>query len=106
MSALKQSPKAAQAAEGEVKNRPVHEVRMGRICGAIWRQQTDDGKVWYNVTLSRIYKDGQGNWARSDSFGRSDLPLVIKVADACHTWMYETAKEAVQESTQSEEIPF
>lgn len=73
------------------KNKPVHEIRMGRICGAIWPQQGNDNQLWYNVTLSRIYRDNSGNWQRSDSFGRTDLPLVCKVADQCHSWIYQQA---------------
>ena len=73
-------------------NRPVHEVRLSRIVGAIWPHTSDDGTVWYNVTFSRIYKDGQ-NWARSDSFGKNDLPLLIKVADRCHDWIYDQGKD-------------
>jgi len=71
------------------KNKPVHEIRMGRICGAIWPQQGTEGQTWFNVTLSRIYRDNGGAWQRSDSFGRTDLPLVAKVADQCHTWIYQ-----------------
>lgn len=97
MSTTTRNGKAAPAAEAKderqksatpANNRPVHEVRLGRIVGAVWRHNGDDGKVWFNVTLLRIYRTDDGNWARSDSFGRNDLPLVIKVADLCHTWMY------------------
>lgn len=79
--------RGSQAADPP-KNKPVHEIRMGRICGAIWLQHGNDGQTWHNVTLSRIYRDNDGNWQRSDSFGRTDLPLVAKVADLCHTWVY------------------
>lgn len=68
-------------------------MRMGRIVGAIWKHTQDDGKVWFNVTFSRIYKDSQNNWARSDSFGKNDLPLLAKIADQCHTWMYVEGKD-------------
>lgn len=79
--------------DSQSNSRPVHEVRLGRITGAIWSHTGDDGKVWFNVTFSRIYKDGQNNWARSDSFGKNDLPLLIKVADRCHDWIYDQGKE-------------
>ena len=77
---------------GTKSNRPVHEVRLGRIVGAIWSHNGDDGRLWHNVTFSRIYKDG-ANWARSDSFGKNDLPLLIKVADRCHDWIYDQGKD-------------
>jgi hypothetical protein len=69
------------------KVRPVHEVRLGRIKAAIWANQTESG-VRHNVTVMRIYKDGN-DWKTTDSFGRDDLPLVAKVADLAHTWIFQ-----------------
>jgi hypothetical protein len=39
------------------------------------------------VTVSRLYKDGD-NWKDSNSFGRDDLPLVGKVCDQAHSWIF------------------
>src|ERR1035438_7933417 len=61
------------------KQKPIHEVRLGFIKAAVWRNETESG-VRYNVTFSRIYKDGD-NWKSTDSFGRDDLLLLGKVAD-------------------------
>ncbi len=72
-------------------NKPVHEIRMGRIKAAIWENVTQNGPR-HNVTLARIYKDGN-QWKMSDSFGRDDLPLLIKVADLAHTWIYELGQD-------------
>ena len=69
------------------KKRPVHEVRMGRIKAAIWENESDNG-TFHNVAISRLYKDGD-DWKDSTSFGREDLPLVMKVADQAHTWIFE-----------------
>jgi len=73
----------------DAKQRPVHEVRMGRVRAAIWENDTKNG-TRYNVSLSRLYKDGE-QWKDSTSFGRDDLPLVAKVADQVHTWIYQQA---------------
>ena len=40
------------------------------------------------MTLSRLYRDDD-QWKDSSSFGRDDLPLVSKVADQVHTWIYQ-----------------
>jgi len=71
------------------KVRPVHEVRLGRIKAAIWENETEKG-TRHNVTLSRIYKDGE-EWKDSNSFGRDDLPLIAKVADQAHDWIFQNA---------------
>jgi len=70
----------------ETKTRPVQEIRMGRIRAAIWQNQTDTG-VRHNVTITRLYKDGD-DWKDTTSFGRDDLPLVAKVCDLAHSWIY------------------
>jgi hypothetical protein len=73
----------------EEKQKPAHEIRMGRIKATIWENETENG-TRHNVTISRLYKDGD-QWKQTTSFGREDLPLVAKVADLAHTWIYEQA---------------
>jgi hypothetical protein len=75
-------------------DKPVHEIRMGRIKVTIWGNETDSGSFRHNVQLRRIYKDGD-EWKQSDSFGREDLPLVAKVADLAHTWIHQRAQDEV-----------
>ncbi len=69
------------------RQRPAHEVRLGRIKGAIWANTTDQG-VRYGVTLTRLYKDAEsGEWRTSTSFGRDDLLLVAKVCEMALLWI-------------------
>ena len=82
---------ATKSKPKESKNRPVHEVRFGRIRAAIWQNETENGPR-HNVTITRLYKDGD-DWKDSTSFGRDDLPLVAKVCDQAHTWIFEQAAE-------------
>lgn len=86
--ATKTTAKSTDTKRSEAK-RPVHELRLGRIKAAVWENDTEQG-VRHNVTLSRIYKDGD-KWKDSASFGRDDLPLVAKVSDLAHTWIFENA---------------
>jgi hypothetical protein len=69
------------------QEKPVHEVRLGKVKAAVWKNDTESG-VRYGVTFSRIYKTESG-WESSTSFGRDELPLVCKVADMAHTWIYQ-----------------
>ena len=80
-----------QPRSNDAKAKPVHEVRLGRIKAAIWANETDNG-VRHNVTITRLYKDGD-EWKTSTSFGREELPLVAKVADLAHTWIYQQGQE-------------
>jgi hypothetical protein len=82
---------ATRSKPKEAKKRPVQEIRLGRIRAAIWENDTENGPR-HNVTLSRLYKDGD-EWKDSASFGRDDLPLLAKVCDQAHTWIFEQAAE-------------
>ncbi|MBI1349411.1 hypothetical protein GC163_24355 [bacterium] len=68
-------------------NKPINEVRMGTIKAAIWQNEAKNGHR-YNVRITRLYKDGD-EWKTSDSFGRDELPLVAKVADMAHSWIFQ-----------------
>jgi hypothetical protein len=88
------------------QSKPVHEVRLGKVKAAIWRNETDAG-TRFGVTLSRIYKTDNG-WESSASFGRDELPLVAKVADMAHSWIYQqndkndARQEDSEDSTRSQ----
>jgi len=81
---------------GETKTKPVHEIRLGRIKAAIWANETDNG-TRHNVTITRLYKDGD-EWKTSTSFGREELPLVAKVADMAHSFIYQLGQDNGGES--------
>jgi hypothetical protein len=55
------------------------------------------------VTFARLYRDGE-QWKDSSSFGREDLPLVAKVADQVHTWIYQQSQS--QSRTEAPEEGF
>lgn len=69
------------------KNAPAHEIRLGTIKATIWENETPTG-TRHNVTIARLYKDDD-EWKRTESFGRDDLPLVAKVVDLAHSWIFE-----------------
>ena len=73
------------------KAKPIHEVRLGSIKAAVWRNETESG-VRYNVTFSRLYKDND-QWKSTESFGRDDLLLLAKVADQTHSWICSQNQE-------------
>ena len=81
-----------QPRSNDAKQKPVHEIRLGRIKAAIWANETDNG-TRHNVTITRLYKDGD-EWKTSTSFGREELPLVAKVADMAHSWIYQQGHES------------
>jgi hypothetical protein len=81
-------PRGEERREDKPGNKPVHEIRLGRIRAAVWLNNTENGPR-YNVQITRLYKDQKDKWKDSTSFGREDLPLVAKVADMAMVWIYE-----------------
>ena len=80
----------------QTKQKPIHELRLGSIKAAVWKNETENG-VRYNVTFSRLYKDAD-QWKSTDSFGRDDLLVLAKVADQAHSWIHEQSQEDVKEN--------
>ena len=68
--------------------KPHDEVRIGAVKAAIWQNQAGD-RTRYNVTISKSYRDADGQWKTTQSFGRNDLLVLAKVADRAHSRIFE-----------------
>lgn len=66
---------------------PVHVIRFGLIKCEIFCNHTRSGDR-FNAVFTRLYRNG-AEWKQSRTFGRDDLLLVGKAADAAHTWIYQ-----------------
>jgi hypothetical protein len=84
----KSAPTAPQTKNAVSAKLPVKNLRLGRIKAAVWENESDN-KKFYNVTFARTYRDEAQNFHDTDSFGRDDLPLVAKLADLAHTFIFE-----------------
>lgn len=91
-------------AKKTAKQKPVHEIRLGRIRAAIWENETKNG-ARHNVTFSRLYKD-EDEWRDSTSFGRDDLPLLQKVADRVHSWIFTASSNGGTDDDENGDTPF
>jgi len=76
-------------------NKPVAEFRMGLVKAVVWRNETTIG-TRHNVTLVRLYQQ-EGHWNETTSFGRNDLPLLQKVVEQAHTFIYQHRPESPAE---------
>jgi hypothetical protein len=82
-------PAEQQQAQGG-RTPPVHECRVGRIRGIVWRNDGQEGP-WFSVNITRSYKDGAGNWKTATSYGRDDLLVVAEVSRLCWLWIAQQA---------------
>ena len=78
---------------------PVKTLRLGRIKATVWENEADQ-KKFFNVTFARTYMDDARNFHDTDSFGRDDLPLVAKLADQVHTFIFERLAELKTEQSE------
>ena len=78
---------------------PVKTFRLGRIKAAVWENEADQ-KKFFNVTFARTYMDDARNFHDTDSFGRDDLPLVSKLADQAHSFIFERLAELKSEQSE------
>ena len=82
--------------ERSESTRPVAEVSMGAVKGAIWANDFDGG-VFHTATFERVYRTPDGEWRSSRSFGERELLLLAKVADAAHTKLIELRSAGEEE---------
>ena len=64
------------------------QIRIGSVKAAIWRNEGDNG-AYFNVTFQRLYRTEDGQWQSTASFGRDDLLVLAKLANATHTRLLE-----------------
>ena len=77
--------------------KPVKKIQLGSIRATIWENQSDKGKPWFNVVVTRSYKDGD-EFKDSNSFGHSDLPVVSKAMDFAYRWIWDRKELSDEES--------
>ena len=71
--------------------KPDHEIRLGLIEAAIWRNQGKHGDR-YVTTFARLFKDGT-EWRESTRFDRDDLLVLAKVADLANSFIFESQQQ-------------
>jgi hypothetical protein len=64
---------------------PVFSCRHRALKAAVWKNDSESGP-FYNVTLTRSWKDGE-TWKESTSFGYDDLLIVAELLRTCYGFM-------------------
>lgn len=84
------------------KARPRATTRVGAIQAAIWANE-HEGRTLYNVTVERIYRDQNGDWKSTTSFGRDDLLTLAKAADRAHSLILDLQAQDREASAKAAE---
>ncbi len=78
------------------KEKEPYRIALGNICAAIWSNENGKGGVWYNVTITRSYREGEV-WKDAKGFSRDDLPVVREALARAYSWIWDRTIEAQQE---------
>ena len=74
-------------------NRPVFEARLNAVRVAVFENQHDES-CWLSATLSRTYRDDNGNYKTTHSLnGVADLVLASEALAQAKDFMIETGKQ-------------
>lgn len=79
--------------------KPVKKFNAGSVSCALWENDaTVDGRnvTVLKATVERRYKDKDGTWKSSNSFGRNEIPLVMYCLQKAFSTMVE-GKEAEED---------
>ena len=87
--------------------KPVHKVRAGQVSCALWENSIRIGNVTKPVlrcTVERRYKDSDGAWKSSNSFGRNEIPLALWCLQKAFDHIIEEGNNKSEDSIEEETI--
>ena len=61
-------------------NKPAKTFSLGRVRASVWENTTKEGETFHTVSFERSYKDKDGKWHNTNSYGAKDLFSLIRVA--------------------------
>ena len=89
------------------KKQPANTIRGSAGRGlklTLWENHGDEGRVWYNGTLSRSYKDQGGQWHETNSYDQRDFLEIGEMFREAHAWVKEqTRAKAAQQGQEAEQ---
>jgi hypothetical protein len=77
----------------QLKQKPIHEVRLGRVRAAVW-ENASEKRSWRKVTFSRLFKDKSNQWQDTNSFAKEDLLFLAEVARQAAVILYHDDAES------------
>jgi hypothetical protein len=82
-------------------NKPVKKISAGQgVSVALWQNEIDVGgqkRTVLKASIERRYKDRDGNWQSSTSFGRNEIPMAIYCLWKAFEAMVASDQEEIEE---------
>ena len=77
--------------------KPVEKFRAGQVDCALWENEimvNGQAKTVLKASVQRRYKDKDGEWKSSQSFGRNEIPLAVYCLQKAFGSMIEKPRES------------
>lgn len=78
-------------------NRPIDELKDGRLKSKIWRNEGEE-RTTYNVVFSYLYKNDEGEWAESRSIPSNELLRQAHLSERTYDRVGELKREEFRKS--------
>lgn len=96
---------AKPMAEDTSKNTaPSMTLRDGTLKAAIWRNESQNG-AFHSVTVSRGYKDKEGNWKDTNTFRAQDMLGLSELMRSAHHHVHDLDRDVFKEQRRSPQVP-
>lgn len=85
--------------------KPLWKASAGTVSVALWKNDVAVGGrnvTMLKATVERRYKDAQGQWASSSSFGRNEVPLLLYCLGRAYGKMLEKPDGAEGDTSDGE----
>ena len=72
---------------GAVRKVPERKFRAGSVTATVWKGVSQTGSAYYNVQISKSYKDKDNNWKNTSSFRENDVPKAMVVLQKAYEFV-------------------
>ena len=86
---------------------PLAKFKAGQVSAAIWQNEVETVRGTVKIlkaTIQRRYKDRNGEWQSSGSFGRNEIPLAIHCLRKAFERIIDLQNEEAGSNNNVEEI--
>ncbi len=78
---------AVSIGAGVAPKAPDKKFRVGGITATVWRGISEKGMPYFNIQLSKSYKDKDSNWKTTDSFKDYEVPKAMVLLQKAYEYV-------------------
>lgn len=85
---------------------PAKRFRLGSITVTVWPNTDRQGRSYFTTSITRSYRDGNGQWKDTASLRSSDLPVVRTLTDQAQEWLIAAERQdaATEQTDEAESV--